>query len=555
MSCSSRILLAAAGCVAGLSVSLATAAEPVSSPEHPSPDAFAPVGQAVLELLQTRDTAAFAKALAPRMQDYHSIVSTNRLADDKDPSKAMGMTQAFQQRKVEQSAKAALQRMDQLHLQFTNGNWRAIPNVPEQFSQMHWSNLQEEGEFVPALKEVEFVLTTNATAASSDDGEFTIALQGMVKFPAGWRSREGLRWTAFPASVAGADTARELALLKKVSRSEGFSDKQDPALRKFGEGLIHFLRERDTNVFAQQLLFSTDLLWEQLKKNGGAGRSRQEFDQEMGARIREKLTKAGELAQQMAAAGIDLKDAQVQLLEAAVEHSQSQGSPGSLDGVMARGVRVRLAVKSSRNSSSGTPLSGTYVLAASQIMRFGDQWRLMSDVHWQSLPEGIVDAKTVAAMNLENYVTEHGTLPPGQPAPDIEFQRLSDGQPMKLSALRGKVVVLDFWATWCGPCQGPMAELQKLPAAHPAWQDKVAIVPLSIDDTIAAVRSHVEKRGWTNTFNVWAGDGGWRAAPPQAFRVTGVPTTYILDAEGKIVHAGHPAAMDIPAQVNALLGK
>src|SRR3569833_1685052 len=95
MRSSTRILLAAAGLAAGFCLNMATA-EPGRSPDHPTPDEFAPVGQAVLEVLQTRDTGRFAKALAPRMQDYHDLVSTNRLAEDKDLSKSMGMTQAFQ---------------------------------------------------------------------------------------------------------------------------------------------------------------------------------------------------------------------------------------------------------------------------------------------------------------------------------------------------------------------------------------------------------------------------------------------------------------------------
>jgi hypothetical protein len=67
------------------------------------------------------------------------------------------------------------------------------------------------------------------------------------------------------------------------------------------------------------------------------------------------------------------------------------------------------------------------------------------------------------------------------------------------------------------------------------------------------VRQHVNKRQWTNTFNVWAGDGGWRSTPAKAFRVTGVPTTYIIDTTGKIVVAGHPAALAIDEQVEAAL--
>ena len=144
-------------------------------------------------------------------------------------------------------------------------------------------------------------------------------------------------------------------------------------------------------------------------------------------------------------------------------------------------------------------------------------------------------------------------MPPASAAPEIEFTALNGEKKMKLSDLRGKVVVLDFWATWCGPRQGPMADLQRLPQAHSDWGDKVAIVPLSIDDTLDIVRKHVNKRGWTNTFNVWAGDGGWKSAPAKAFRVSGVPTTYIIDTQGKIVQAGHPAAMRIDEKVEAVL--
>ncbi|MGO8698408.1 MAG: TlpA family protein disulfide reductase [Limisphaerales bacterium] len=156
-------------------------------------------------------------------------------------------------------------------------------------------------------------------------------------------------------------------------------------------------------------------------------------------------------------------------------------------------------------------------------------------------------------METENYIAEHNTLPPGTAVPEIEFTTLDGEKKMELSDLRGKVVVLDFWATWCGPCQGPMADLQKLRQDHSDWGDKVAIVPLSIDDTPDIVRQHVNKRAWTNTFNVWAGNGAWESAPAKSFRIRGVPTTYIIDAQGKIGAAGHPASMSLDQRVEAAL--
>jgi hypothetical protein len=63
---------------------------------------------------------------------------------------------------------------------------------------------------------------------------------------------------------------------------------------------------------------------------------------------------------------------------------------------------------------------------------------------------------------------------------------------------------------------------------------------LSIDDGLRQIRQHVVKNGWTNTFNTWAGPGGWSSEPAKQFRVKGVPTYYIIDAQGNVAEAGHP---------------
>jgi thiol-disulfide isomerase/thioredoxin len=277
------------------------------------------------------------------------------------------------------------------------------------------------------------------------------------------------------------------------------------------------------------------------------------LDDEIATQNQEQLDHAQKMLNLMTLIGIDLGQADIQIKQASLAQCQSEGAAGTVDELIGEQFKLALSVKTDAKAKNGVSLAGDYVLAARTIMRLGAGWKIMDDLRWETLPAGIVDDQTAAAMEFENYVTEHGTLPLLTSAPEIEFTTLVGGKKMTLSGLRGKVVILDFWATWCGPCQEPMAELQKLRDGHDNWQDKVAIVPLSIDDTMDVVQKHVDQRGWTNTFNVWAGEGGWHSVPAKTFRVTGVPTSYLIDAQGKIVWAGHPAGADFGKMVDGLL--
>lgn len=116
------------------------------------------------------------------------------------------------------------------------------------------------------------------------------------------------------------------------------------------------------------------------------------------------------------------------------------------------------------------------------------------------------------------------------------FPAVSDhtGQPLSLDDYKGKVVLVDFWATWCGPC---IAELPNVLDTYAKYHDKgFEIVGISLDSDEEAFESFIAERGmtWRHHF-----DGqGWNNEIAQAYGVRSIPATYLLDTEGNVVRVG-----------------
>jgi thiol-disulfide isomerase/thioredoxin len=139
-------------------------------------------------------------------------------------------------------------------------------------------------------------------------------------------------------------------------------------------------------------------------------------------------------------------------------------------------------------------------------------------------------------------------LPPqvGDAAPDVDLVNVTTGAHSRLHDFRGEVVCLELWATWCGPCQEAMRQLHQMAAGHrAAWRNRVAIVPVSIDERPEVVMPHVKPRSWDQIDHYWSGsDGATKFDSPawRAFGGQGVPEVFIIDRHGRISWIGNPNA-------------
>lgn len=140
-----------------------------------------------------------------------------------------------------------------------------------------------------------------------------------------------------------------------------------------------------------------------------------------------------------------------------------------------------------------------------------------------------------------------------KPAPPLALQDL-DGETHDLIQLRGKVVLVNFWATWCPPCRREMPSMQRLKDALAGEAFEVLAVDVGEDaDTIHVFTSQLDV---APAFPILLDT---RSRAMQAWKVAGLPTTYLVDKQGRIVASAiggrefdHPALV---AAIRALLRK
>jgi thiol-disulfide isomerase/thioredoxin len=152
---------------------------------------------------------------------------------------------------------------------------------------------------------------------------------------------------------------------------------------------------------------------------------------------------------------------------------------------------------------------------------------------WLAAVGGLADSDPFAALKLSR-------LGAGTEAPPFALPALGEPDPLRSEDLLGKVVLLNFWATWCGPCKEEMPALQRLQQHFSS--KPFAVVAVTADLQPAAIRAFLTQVGATfpNALDE-------HQDVSRAYWIRGLPTTVIIDRQGRVVgRAVGPRAWDGP---------
>lgn len=151
---------------------------------------------------------------------------------------------------------------------------------------------------------------------------------------------------------------------------------------------------------------------------------------------------------------------------------------------------------------------------------------------------GILIALALAGVLLATLLLSGGDQEP-KLAPDFTLVNL-DGEAITLSDYRGRVVVLDFWATWCSPC------LKSFPNLHAVVEQydesAVVLIVVSLDKSAKRARDYLVENNYATDNVLWESLELAREVRDM-FGVVGIPRTFVIDQDGFIQHAGHPGQL------------
>ena len=151
--------------------------------------------------------------------------------------------------------------------------------------------------------------------------------------------------------------------------------------------------------------------------------------------------------------------------------------------------------------------------------------------YFNSLPACVQTSEI--GQSLKKNIESKKIIAEGSVAPDFTLKTI-DGKDLSLKDLRGQYVLLDFWASWCGPCRREIPNLKQI---YETYHEKgFEILSVSLDDKEEAWKGAIEKEGlnWKHVTSL----KGWKCEVAAQYHVSGIPAMFLLDKEGKIIGTG-----------------
>ena len=146
-------------------------------------------------------------------------------------------------------------------------------------------------------------------------------------------------------------------------------------------------------------------------------------------------------------------------------------------------------------------------------------------------------------------ITAFPQVKKGQPAPEISLSNM-EGRLVSLSDLKGKVVLIDFWASWCGPCRNNNPRLVKL---YEKYHEKgFEILGVSVDNNAANWKEAVgeDKLDWVQVND----NKSWDGSAAMTYNVNAIPASFLIDKEG-VLRAMDIEGRALEAKIKSLLKK